>query len=105
VEALRSKGVEVVAFVRDPVKADSRLPGDGVQIVKGDLYQYSDVQNAVAGVDAVICAAGTNNFTDPFGPFVIDYTVRLHDAIDYTMRSFTLLFSRNFAVHDESQIE
>ena len=75
VEYLTSKGVQVVAMVKDTVKADKVLPTENVTVVQGDVYQYADVQNAVMGVDAVVCASGTNKFIDPFGPFSVDYTV------------------------------
>lgn len=61
-------------MVKDTVKADKVLPTEGVTVVQGDVYQYADVQNAVMGVDAVVCASATNQFMDPFGPFTVDYT-------------------------------
>lgn len=67
--------MQVVAMVKDTVKADKVLPTENVTVVQGDVYQYADVQNAIMGVDAVICASATNKFMDPFGPFTIDYTV------------------------------
>ena len=76
-EFLTTKGVQVVAMVKDTVKADKVLPTENVTVVQGDVYQYADVQNAVMGVDAVVCASATNQFLDPFGPFTVDYTVRV----------------------------
>eukprot|EP00892_Ulva_mutabilis_P007693 jgi/Ulvmu1/5296/UM022_0090.1 len=74
VEYLTSKGVQVVAMVKDTVKADKLLPTENVTVVQGNVYQYADVQNAIMGVDAVVCASGTNQFLDPFGPFSVDFT-------------------------------
>jgi len=50
------RGLDVVAFVRSET-AGIKFP-QGVTVVVGDLLNPSDVERAVAGCDAVICAIG-----------------------------------------------
>ena len=54
---LRNRGDEVVAYVRDPAKAEG-LRDMGCDIVEGSLVDEAQVQTALAGIDAVIHAAG-----------------------------------------------
>lgn len=73
VEALVQAGArQVIAFVRDEAKAQSKLP-KVVKIVEGDLYQYSTIPPGVEGCDAVICAVGPTDFLlDPLVPYKTD---------------------------------
>lgn len=76
VKDLVRRGVGVKAMVKDAAKADRVLPKD-IDVFKGNVYQYADVQYAVKGVDAIICASAASEPTDPLGPFSVDYTVLL----------------------------
>jgi putative NADH-flavin reductase len=49
-------GHRVTAFVRDPAKLGQTR--EALTVVKGDLFDLSDVEKAVAGADAVVCAIG-----------------------------------------------
>lgn len=51
-----TQGHEVTAFVRNPAKLKTENPG--VQVVQGDVLQYTSVEKAMAGQDAVLCALG-----------------------------------------------
>lgn len=55
-QALNERGYEVVAFVRDPAKLD--IQHESLHVVQGDLTDVARVEEAVAGSDAVISAAG-----------------------------------------------
>jgi putative NADH-flavin reductase len=50
------RGFDVVAFVRS-LAAKEQLP-PGVTSIVGDLYSRNDVEQALAGCEAVICALG-----------------------------------------------
>jgi hypothetical protein len=54
VAALRARGDEVIAFTRDPARAQLQ----GVRLVEADLEQPGAWQDAVAGCDAVVNLAG-----------------------------------------------
>ena len=54
VAALQARGDEVVAFTRDPARAQLQ----GVRLVQADLEQPGAWQDTVAGLDAVINLAG-----------------------------------------------
>ncbi|MEO8572164.1 MAG: NAD-dependent epimerase/dehydratase family protein [Chloroflexota bacterium] len=55
---LRDRGDEVVAVVRDPVRATT-LRDLGVRVVVGDLRSDPDIRAAMGGADAVIHLAGS----------------------------------------------
>lgn len=58
------KGLNVRAFVRDP----TNLPDDlrnSVEVVQGDVLNYTDVLNAVKGVTGVVVVLGTRNCLKP----------------------------------------
>jgi nucleoside-diphosphate-sugar epimerase len=57
VKHLVDRGDEVVALVRDPVKA-SHLPGERVTLVQSDLSDPDALARSMAAADAVIHAAG-----------------------------------------------
>ncbi|KAI4468392.1 flavin reductase (nadph) [Holotrichia oblita] len=64
VEAAVKKGLNVRAFVRDP----SRLPDhlrNSVEVVKGDILNYTDVHNAIKDTTAVVSALGTGTDLGP----------------------------------------
>ncbi len=72
---LREKGVPVKALVRDVEAAKKVLPssGDGLDIVLGDVFQYSTLPKAFEGANALVIATGARDPRDPFGPFNVDY--------------------------------
>ena len=47
------------------------------QLVKGDVFQFSTLERAVADSDVMFIATGSRPALDPFGPFNIDYQVRV----------------------------
>ena len=47
------------------------------QLVKGDVYQFSTLERAVADSNVMFIATGSRPALDPFGPFNIDYQVRV----------------------------
>lgn len=73
VQCLVNEGVKVRALVRDYTKASSDLYMNNVEVVKGDVYQYSTLPAAMKGCDFVICATGSTDRLNPFGPFNVDY--------------------------------
>ena len=54
-----SQGYKVTAFVRDPSKMT--LEHGDLKIIKGDIYEFTAVKQAVRGQDAVICSLGTSD--------------------------------------------
>jgi putative NADH-flavin reductase len=50
-------GYDVTAFARTPSKLDE-LKSDNLKIVQGDVFNYSDVEKAIIGQNAVISALG-----------------------------------------------
>lgn len=77
VKQLNTRGIEVVALVRDANKAGEKLPiSKLVHTVEGDLYQYNTLPKALTGCEAVICAASFKDILDPLGPFKVDFSVR-----------------------------
>ncbi|KAK4885173.1 hypothetical protein RN001_001444 [Aquatica leii] len=60
VEAAVQKGLNVRAFVRDPSKLPDHLR-DSVEVVKGNVLNYTDVHNAIKNVTAVVVVLGTRN--------------------------------------------
>jgi putative NADH-flavin reductase len=50
-------GYDVTAFARTPSKLDE-LKSDNLKIVQGDVFNYSDVEKAIFGQNAVISALG-----------------------------------------------
>ncbi len=50
----------------------SLLPGVAsglVEVVQGDVFQFSTLVSAVGDAQAIICATGSNDIKDPLGPF------------------------------------
>ncbi|XP_018328927.1 flavin reductase (NADPH) [Agrilus planipennis] len=64
VDAGVKKGLNVRAFVRDPAKLPDHLR-NSVEVVKGDVLNYTDVLNAIKNVTAVVVALGTRNDLKP----------------------------------------
>lgn len=56
VEQALAAGHEVTAFVRDPSRLD--VDHERLKVVKGDVKDYAEAQEAVAGADAVLSALG-----------------------------------------------
>lgn len=52
------------AFVRDPNRLPDHLR-NSVEVVKGDVLNYSDVLRAVTNATAVVVVLGTNNSLEP----------------------------------------
>jgi hypothetical protein len=46
-----------------------------VELIKGDVYQFSTLQQALGDCNVVLVATGSRPALDPFGPFNIDYQV------------------------------
>lgn len=57
-------GLNTRAFVRDPTKLPDHLR-DSVEVVQGDVLNYTDVLNAIKNVTAVVVALGTRNDLKP----------------------------------------
>ena len=57
----------------------SKLPQQA-QLVKGDVYQFSTLERAMADSNVMFIATGSRPAFDPFGPFNIDYQVLLTDT-------------------------
>jgi putative NADH-flavin reductase len=53
-----AQGYEVTAFVRDPSKIT--LEHGDLNIMTGDIYEFTSVKQAIQGQDAVICSLGTS---------------------------------------------
>lgn len=84
VQQLTAAGVQVVALARDAQSASVQMPQANVTVIEGDLYQFSSLPPALAGCDAVICAAGCTDMLDPLGPFKVDYSV--HPTFPFACR-------------------
>jgi putative NADH-flavin reductase len=56
IEQALEHGHTVFAFARDPSKLD--IKHDNLQVVQGDAMDFSSVEKAVQGQDAVICCLG-----------------------------------------------
>jgi uncharacterized protein YbjT (DUF2867 family) len=73
VDQALAQGLHVRALVRDRSKA-RMLFGDRVQYATGDVREPRSLKKAVKGIDAVICALGTNVQRDPENsPERVDY--------------------------------
>ena len=53
-----AQGCEVTAFVRDPSKMT--LEHGDLKVIKGDIFEFTAVTQAIQGQDAVICSLGTS---------------------------------------------
>lgn len=54
-----AQGHEVTAFVRDPSKM--MLENDRLQLITGDVFDFTALAEAVRGQDAVVCSLGSNS--------------------------------------------
>ncbi|EIE22705.1 dehydrogenase, partial [Coccomyxa subellipsoidea C-169] len=72
VQRLVAEKIPVRALVRDTSRAVWLLPLN-VELVKGDVYQFSTLQQALGDCNIVLVATGSRPALDPFGPFNIDY--------------------------------
>ena len=52
-----SKGFSVKAFTRNPEKL-KEMKNASLTIIQGDVFKLDDVENAIKGADAVLCALG-----------------------------------------------
>ncbi|XP_068894570.1 flavin reductase (NADPH) [Tenebrio molitor] len=64
VDAAIKKDLNVRAFVRDPSKLPEHIK-NSVEVVQGDVLNYSDVLNAVKDVNGVVVVLGTGNDLKP----------------------------------------
>ncbi|ENN78146.1 flavin reductase (NADPH)-like [Dendroctonus ponderosae] len=62
--AALERGLKIRAFVRDPTLLPEPLQ-KRVEIVKGDVLDYSAVSNGVKGTEAVVVALGTRSDPSP----------------------------------------
>ena len=46
-----------------------------VELVRGDVYQFSTLERALADSNVMFIATGSRPAFDPFGPFNVDYQV------------------------------
>ena len=71
----------------------SLLP-PSVELVKGDVYQFSTLERALADSNVMFIATGSRPALDPFGPFNVDYQVSrapdMRDATPTVHASLTL---------------
>lgn len=73
VQCLCNEGAKVRALVRDYTKVNSDMYSQNVEVFKGDVYQYMTLPAAMQGCDYVVCATGSTDRLNPFGPFTVDY--------------------------------
>jgi putative NADH-flavin reductase len=57
VQQALDKGLEVTAFVRNPVKM--KITNPALQIVQGDVLQPGSLESVIKGQDAVVCCIGS----------------------------------------------
>jgi len=57
-----AKGYEVTALVRDP--GSITVKNDKLHIIQGNAFIQEDVEKAVVGADAVVCAIGTRSIKE-----------------------------------------
>src|SRR5437588_2338714 len=63
VQQALGQGHEVTAFVRDPAKL--QIEHANLRIVKGDVLDYTSVESAMRGQEAVLSALGHKRFFYP----------------------------------------
>ena len=56
------KGYDVTAFARSPEKLDQKH--QDLKVVKGNVLDFSSVERAIQGQDAVLCSLGMSNIRD-----------------------------------------
>ena len=54
---------------------DGVTHGGGVEVVKGDVFQFSSLPKAFGDSNALIICTGATERADPLGPFNVDYQV------------------------------
>lgn len=72
VNQLVSRGVPVVAFVRDAAAARDRLPIE-VTLTEGSVTDKESIRRAMAGCTVLLSATGARPGFDPTGPYQVDY--------------------------------
>ncbi|CAK1583962.1 unnamed protein product [Parnassius mnemosyne] len=77
IEAALKKGLQVRAFVRDPVKIPDHLK-DKVEAFQGNVLEPDTVANAVEGTDGVVVTLGTRESLAP----TTDLSVGLKNILD-----------------------
>ena len=64
------------------------------ELVRGDVYQFSTLERAVADSNVMFIATGSRPAFDPFGPFNVDYQVSasdMHAALRMLVSSLRIL--------------
>ncbi|MGB3309912.1 MAG: SDR family oxidoreductase [Nodosilinea sp.] len=102
VKQLVSRGVPVVAFVRDAAAARSQLPTE-VTLMEGDVTDKDSIRRAIAGCTVLLSATGARPGFDPTAPYQVDFegTKNLVDVaketgIDHFVMVSSLCVSRFF---------
>jgi len=72
VQELVEKGMEVRALVRDEAKAKEILP-PSVEVVMGDVFKPTTLENALKDCDVVICATGATPSWDITAFYKVDF--------------------------------
>eukprot|EP01023_Acetabularia_acetabulum_P025275 TRINITY_DN2420_c1_g1_i1.p1 TRINITY_DN2420_c1_g1~~TRINITY_DN2420_c1_g1_i1.p1 ORF type:complete len:300 (+),score=59.12 TRINITY_DN2420_c1_g1_i1:63-902(+) len=72
VEKCLGNKMKTVAFVRDVSKAEGMFSSEDLEVVQGDISQYSDVANAMKSCDVVISALGASEL-NLLSPFLVDF--------------------------------
>ncbi|WP_026072506.1 SDR family oxidoreductase [Nodosilinea nodulosa] len=72
VDQLVSRGVPVVAFVRDAAAARAKLPID-VTLREGSVTDKESIRRAMADCTVLLSATGARPGFDPTGPYQVDY--------------------------------
>ena len=102
VKQLVSRGVPVVAFVRDAAAARSQLPIE-VALAEGDVTDKDSIRRAITGCTVLLSATGARPGFDPTTPYQVDFegTKNLVDVaketgIDHFVMVSSLCVSRFF---------
>ncbi|WP_035987612.1 SDR family oxidoreductase [Leptolyngbya sp. KIOST-1] len=102
VKQLVSRGVPVVAFVRNAAAARSQLPPE-VTLAEGDVTDKDSIRRAMAGCTVLLSATGARPGFDPTAPYQVDFegTKNLVDVakeigIEHVVMVSSLCVSRFF---------
>merc|ERR1719155_113973 len=96
VKQLVDLGVPVRALVRDAAKARQELPpGDSVEIVTGDIFQYDTVERAMAGCNAfvLVSSIGADELFFPLNLFygVLFWKMRAEEKLQRSGLRYTVV--------------
>ena len=101
--------VEQNANIRALVREGSNSSGldSSVEIVIGDVYDYSSVLQATQDCEYLICATGSRPSLDPLGPFNVDFqgTLNLIEAAKANnVKHFVLVTSLGYVVRSQAYV-